>query len=64
MGVEARKPWPIWVLLPLAVLGPPILGIGMVWLTPRPYSATGNMTGFWLFPWVSVALIAFAATKA
>ncbi len=60
---ETRKPWPIWALLPLAVLGPPVLGIAMVWATPYAYDEKGKHR-VQLFPCVAVALIACAATKA
>jgi hypothetical protein len=45
--------WSMWLLVPAALLGPPILGIGLVGTLPHS-----------LFPFLAAGIVAFAATRA
>jgi len=51
-------------LLLLALLGPPILGFGLVGGLPRTPSANGNITGLKLYPFAAGALILIGAWRA
>lgn len=61
---NAPRPWSLWLLLPLAVLGLPILGIALVEGPPHPISSTGSEGGLILFPVVAGALILYGWTRA
>lgn len=58
------RPWPLWLLIPLAVCGLPILGIALVAGLPHPASSTGSAGGLILFPVVAGALILYGFTRA
>ena len=58
------RPWPLWLLLPLSVLGLPMLGIALVAGLPHPVSSTGSVGGLILFPVVAGALILYGCTRA
>ncbi len=64
MHKATGKAWPLSLLLLLAVLGPPILGIGLVGGLPRTPSANGSITALKMFPFAAIAFIALAATRA
>lgn len=60
-----RKVWSLWLLLPLALFGPPILGIGLVGTLPHPLSTNGSVVGLLLFPFIAAGLALYlGATRA
>jgi len=58
------RPWSMWLLVPLALLGPPVLGIFLVGFLPHPLSTNGSVVGLMLFPFLSAGIVAFAAARA
>lgn len=54
----------MWLLVPLALLGPPILGIFLVGFIPHGLSTNGIEIGLLLFPFLAAGFVAFAATRA
>jgi len=58
------RAWSLWVLIPLALLGPPILGIGLVGFLPHPPSSNGSVPGLVLYPFFAGAFIVMGATRA
>jgi hypothetical protein len=61
---EPKPPWSMWLLVPLPLLGPPILGIGLVETLPQPLATNGSVLGLLLFPFLAAGIIAFAAMRA
>ena len=61
---ESKPLWSMWLLVPLALLGPPILGIFLVGLIPHALSTNGSEIGLLLFPFLAGAIVAFAAARA
>jgi hypothetical protein len=57
------KPWSLWLLIPLALLGIPIFGILLVGGLPHPPSTNGSVVGLMLFPFLAAGSIAFAAVR-
>ena len=64
MHHEPRRVWSIGLLLPLAVLGPPILAFGLVGGLPRTPSANGSVIGLKLYPLAALALMILGAARA
>ena len=60
---EPRR-WSPLVLPPLALPGPPGLAVCLVVSLPYPPGERGGSTGLTVFPYVSAALLIFAAVKA
>jgi len=58
------KPWSLWLLMPLALLGIPVIGILLVGGLPHPPSTNGSVVGLMLFPFLAAGIIAFAALRA
>jgi hypothetical protein len=56
--------WSMWLLVPAALLGPPILGIGLVGTLPHSLSTNGSEVGLLLFPFLAAGIVAFATTRA
>ena len=54
----------MWLLVPLALLGPPVLGIFLVGFLPHPLSTNGSVVGLLLFPFLAGGIVAFAAARA
>ena len=55
--------WSLWVLIPAALLGIPILGIGMVIATPHGPSTDGSEIGLLFFPFVAAGLALAAGLR-
>ena len=64
MEQESSKPWPLWVLLLLAIVGLPFLGLVLVQELPHPLSSTGSTAGLLLYPFVAGLLILLGSTRA
>jgi hypothetical protein len=58
------KAWPLWGLLLLALLGPPILAIVLVSGLPRTPSANGSILGMDLFPFAALVLLVLLGYRA
>lgn len=58
------KPWPLWLLILLAVVGIPLLGLVLIEGLPHPPSSTGSAGGLIVFPFAAGALILLGATHA
>ena len=61
---EPTTVWSMWLLVPLALLGPPILGIFLVGFIPHGLATNGSEVGLLLFPFLAAGCIALAATRA
>ena len=61
---EPKPVWSMWLLVPLALLGPPIVGIFLVGFIPHELSTNGSMIGLLLFPFLAAGIVAFAAARA
>jgi len=64
MEQESAKPWPLWLLLLLAIVGLPFVGLVLVHELPHPISSTGSTGGLLLYPFVAASLILLGATRA
>lgn len=55
--------WSMLLLLPLAVVGPPVLAACLVLFLPYPPADRGNSLGLALFPCISAALLIIGAVR-
>jgi len=55
--------WSLWLLIPAALLGIPILGIAMVFATPHKPSTDGSEIGLLFFPFVAAVLASGAGLR-
>lgn len=56
--------WSMWLLVPLALFGPPLLGIFLVGFIPHGLSTNGSEIGLLLFPFLAAGIVVFAAARA
>lgn len=54
----------MWLLLPLAIVAPPIAGLLLTQELPHPQSSTGSGFGLLLFPFVAAFLVFQLARRA
>ena len=55
--------WPLLLLLPFSVVGPPILALALVLLLPYPPADRGSGLGLMIFPVVVLILTVLAALR-
>jgi hypothetical protein len=63
MSSEPDNTWPAATVLPLALLGPPLLGFVLVIGLPRTPSANASTPGFYLSVLASLALVVLVYRK-
>ena len=55
--------WPLLLLLPLSVVGPPILALALILLLPFAPGDRGSGTGLMIFPVVVLILTIYATLR-
>jgi hypothetical protein len=63
MASESDTAWPAGAVLPLALLGPPLLGLVLIIGLPRTPSANASTPGYWLSLLASLALVVLVYRK-
>jgi hypothetical protein len=53
---EPPSYWSLWIVIPSALLGIPLLGIGMIFVTPHKPSTAGSEIGLLFFPFLTAGL--------
>jgi hypothetical protein len=61
MSSESENAWPAGVVLPLALLGPPLLGLVLIIGLPRTPSANASIPGFYLsvLAWLALVVLVY-----